>query len=364
MAMSHSTSPPTSTAQIRFLEQIQRILSEGQFTATYKFALLHALADLSVECGPTSAGAALTLTVSSIADRFVELYLPQARPYSNRGVTEVLEQNRGRPAAVVTALKEPAQTYGPTSATLQPDRVPPKAIRRINETIRDQPLWKLQTVAGGERLDFLYENLDDKTLREITLRPGVAYCFRAFHPLIISMVRQQWERWIRKQNPRMLDEAADLHAFLFGTDRQDLSGFRDALLEVHGPRCFYRETKLTDVVEVDHFVPWSRYPMDLGHNLVPASRKANSQKADLLPGMSYLERWLSLCIDRRKDLEVAFNGRGLRHDLPASLAIVEWSYGAVERSGGQVWDGDKNLVPLHPGWRDRVTQARRDLDLA
>lgn len=35
--------------QIRFLLNIQRLLTEGQFTATYKFALLSALADLSVE---------------------------------------------------------------------------------------------------------------------------------------------------------------------------------------------------------------------------------------------------------------------------------------------------------------------------
>ena len=41
--MKNSVTQPTAETQIRFLERIQRILSEGQFTATYKFALLHAL---------------------------------------------------------------------------------------------------------------------------------------------------------------------------------------------------------------------------------------------------------------------------------------------------------------------------------
>ena len=42
---------PTPSAQVAFLRELQRLLDEGQFTATYKFALLLALADLAVERG-------------------------------------------------------------------------------------------------------------------------------------------------------------------------------------------------------------------------------------------------------------------------------------------------------------------------
>jgi hypothetical protein len=42
------------TEQIRFLLNLQRLLTDGQFTATYKYALLMALADLSVEHGDDS----------------------------------------------------------------------------------------------------------------------------------------------------------------------------------------------------------------------------------------------------------------------------------------------------------------------
>ncbi len=41
-------SPPTAEAQVAFLRDVQRLLAEGSFTATYKFALLQALADLAV----------------------------------------------------------------------------------------------------------------------------------------------------------------------------------------------------------------------------------------------------------------------------------------------------------------------------
>ena len=43
--------PPTPTEQIAFLGNIERLLSEGQFVATYKYALLIAIADLAVELG-------------------------------------------------------------------------------------------------------------------------------------------------------------------------------------------------------------------------------------------------------------------------------------------------------------------------
>jgi hypothetical protein len=43
--------PPTETEQLQFLKNIQRLLNEGSFVASYKFALLHALADLAIVKG-------------------------------------------------------------------------------------------------------------------------------------------------------------------------------------------------------------------------------------------------------------------------------------------------------------------------
>jgi hypothetical protein len=70
-------SPPTPEEQILFLRNLQRLLSEGQFTATYKFALIHALADLAVVHGDDT-GAALVIETPDIAAKFVERYWQQA----------------------------------------------------------------------------------------------------------------------------------------------------------------------------------------------------------------------------------------------------------------------------------------------
>jgi hypothetical protein len=47
-------SPPTPAERVQFLVNLQELLAEGGFVATYKFALLLALTDLSVELGDDS----------------------------------------------------------------------------------------------------------------------------------------------------------------------------------------------------------------------------------------------------------------------------------------------------------------------
>ncbi len=59
--------------QIELLLKLQRLLTEGSFTASYKFALLLALIDLAVECGDDS-DASLSIALSDIAEKFVSYY--------------------------------------------------------------------------------------------------------------------------------------------------------------------------------------------------------------------------------------------------------------------------------------------------
>lgn len=60
---------------------LQRLFNEGDFTATYKYALLIALADIAVESGGDD-GTALRITHKALGTKFVELYWQQAAPYA------------------------------------------------------------------------------------------------------------------------------------------------------------------------------------------------------------------------------------------------------------------------------------------
>jgi hypothetical protein len=66
-----------SISELQFLRKLQR----GNFTATYKFALLNALADLSVEREPAVDGS-LRVPLEALAVKFIEYYWPQARSLS------------------------------------------------------------------------------------------------------------------------------------------------------------------------------------------------------------------------------------------------------------------------------------------
>ena len=75
---------PSAEAQLDFIRKLRRLLDEGSFVATYKYALLHAIADLCVTQGDDT-GAPLTITTRDLADRFVRLYWRQAAPFRRTG---------------------------------------------------------------------------------------------------------------------------------------------------------------------------------------------------------------------------------------------------------------------------------------
>ena len=95
--------PPTAEGQLAFLRSLQRLLDEGSFVSSYKFALLHAIADLCLVKGDDS-GAELDLSTSEIAEQFVRLYWPQVAPFVAGDDKQILSQNTGRQAAIVREL--------------------------------------------------------------------------------------------------------------------------------------------------------------------------------------------------------------------------------------------------------------------
>ena len=102
--------PPTPEEQILFLANLQRLLDEGQFTASYKFALLLSLADLSIEKGDDS-DAALPLTTDEIGEKFIQYYWRQAAPYAAGSTARVLQQNTGKQAAIVNLVRDARQRF-------------------------------------------------------------------------------------------------------------------------------------------------------------------------------------------------------------------------------------------------------------
>ena len=178
------TAPPDDRGQLDFLQHVQRIFDEGEFVATYKFALLIALVELAIERGDDT-GAPLDLDLHSIAEKFIEQYWPHAAPYNAAdGAPAVLVQNNGRQAAIVARVAEVRGRFGSLTRA-KSDRSWPGFVGSIAQIVKEMPLWKLQTLRR-RNVPFLYERSSGP---RITLLPGVAFNLRRFGALIQLLAR-------------------------------------------------------------------------------------------------------------------------------------------------------------------------------
>lgn len=123
----------------------------------------------------------------------------------------------------------------------------------------DMPLWRLQRLRN-EPLDLLY--IESPVSGNIRLKRGVSANLRRFHSMIIRLAQSEWMHFIQAlpSNSLLLGPASDLGQFLFGADRSALLRMATPFAEVQNGKCFYCERQVQSG-EVDHFVPWSRYPV-------------------------------------------------------------------------------------------------------
>jgi hypothetical protein len=321
---------------------VQKVLDEGQFVATYKFALLIALIEIAIERGDDS-GAPLEIPLACLAEKFIELYWNHSKPFGGK----VLSQNKGSNVAVLGRI----QALQTKTLSLVEARRTPRwrgTVRNIGRIIQAMPLLRLQLLRGNQRIPFLYnEEIVNEAIR---LKPGVAYCLRKFSTLVGALARNGWLREVR-DNPRnayAMGATQSLETFLFGDERVPLGRVRDVLLPVQEGRCFYCGSKLTDAMHVDHFVPWALYPSNLGHNFVLADMRCNEDKSDLLADVSHLRRWCARNETSGQQLAEAFEVHGVLADLNASRGIARWAYERAKVTNSVTWMGRGNTRIMSP----------------
>jgi hypothetical protein len=346
--------PPTPEQQIRFLLNIQRLLEEDNFVSTYKHALLLSIADSCVEFGDDTGGP-LRLSTDQLAEKMISYYWRQAVPYQTLDHTHlftVIKQNTGKQAAILSIVSRAREQHGSslTQLTRNPEVWKPLK-QSVAKTIRIMPLWKLQTV-GRRKLEFLYAH-DESEGHEIILKEGVCFCFRRFHGLIHELVRGAWLRFVRSisENRLMLGEASDLSDFMFGSSRAPLELYRPILVQYQAGNCFYCQQRLGQQADVDHFIPWSRYPVDFGHNFVLAHKSCNNMKADRLAAVEHLHRWCNRNAQHGNAMSDAFQKQNIVHNQNASLRVTTWAYEQAQQAGSLLWKRSNELAPISQAWR-------------
>jgi hypothetical protein len=159
-------------------------------------------------------------------------------------------------------------------------------------------------------------------------------------------------RYVPQQNFDVLGETADLNEFLFGSERAPLSVVRPVLMDLQEGRCFYCRGPLIPArTEVDHFIAWSRYSVDLGHNFVLADGRCNAQKRDRFTAVDHLAAWKERNARFGDQIGAALEERSITARLATSNQVARWAYSQTEAASGLTWLRADEMEPLRPEWR-------------
>ena len=296
---------------IGFAEKMLELLDEGRYTATYKYAVLLALLDLCLECTRASGAPPEVLTTQQIAEKIVEIYWPHTVPFASRAEPGILRQNSGGQAEIVSVILRFRARHAPDASVpcwqsrLASPSVYERLVGMVEWKLIEMPLPRLQMM--GQALDpFIYDIYWDTRVRRrdvkheatghagfdnrVLLKPHVGEYLLQLNGLLRPLIQRRWASMVAQFN-RLEDSR--LEAFLFGVDRVLTAKVRAGLWDMQRGRCFYCDARVTDpsTGQVDHFVPWSRYPDDSLDNLVVADTACNSFKSNSLAAAPHVVRW-------------------------------------------------------------------------
>jgi hypothetical protein len=312
------------------------------------------------------------LHTRDIAEQVVEIYWPQVAPFRWQDSSDALDlrQISNKRSTIVDALRRfrlESESRGATSLWLARQRYLVKygsVIDRIEQTLAEQPLPRLQTVGSSETaFPFLYdlgwgpnENFTVARLRvagkrgpAIRLFPGAGDELVRLSPLIRPLIELHWTRMVAQFN-NVATVEEDLRQHLFGFPRVGFPKMvRDGLADLQAGCCFYCGRRLVGVTEVDHFIPRVRCGIDAIENLVLADRPCNRDKSDLLAEPSHVSAWNGRNTVSSDTLSTIAEMSSVDSDLIGTLAVARSIYSHLPQGGTPLWQGRKQILTLDPG---------------
>jgi 5-methylcytosine-specific restriction endonuclease McrA len=373
-----STDDGSISQEIVFLEALQRLLAGGDFTSTYKFAVLIGLIELSARYPAPSPELSHAFTTRQLAEQVIRLYWPQVRPFTpnSKGAPRLLRQNQGGQAAIVSAIHRFQQS-------LLGERIPPthldglsqahpgayeRLVRSVEWKLIEMPLPRLQEISrqthefiysigwtkidvepyGGplKKIVHAYQSGEQTAFdNRVLMKPGVVNTLRRLRSITRDLVEARWVLKVQQIDPELKKDFS-LRDHLFGLDRRNLTPVRRSLVRLQGGSCFYCG-KQTRTHEVDHFLPYSLSRIDFIENLVASCGPCNSAKSAHLPAEQHVVRW----VDRIRpngatliELQRVSEEAGWVSGPCSSLRLARLLYGQHPLDAG-LWRAGSETVP-------------------
>ncbi|WP_121661850.1 HNH endonuclease [Metabacillus litoralis] len=256
-------------------------------SSTYKYALMKSLIENLYQVNDQ-----YELSYDQLAYSFTKIYWNLIVHH------QLVHQNRGKTARVVTIIQEAQMKHGIPSEMV---------FDKVDESLQIQLVSKIKTTMKENVYGALYGDtkgsfyaFEHKT-EVLTLNPAVHAFMLNYQRLIVNLTNYHMARMIEEIN-----EVPSINYLLGKVEsiarRTSLRPFEKVLLHYFNAECFYCKKSLTGAkreTHVDHFIPWSFVQSDQIWNLVLSCNKCNSSKSDKLPERNYLK----IIIERNNDLE-------------------------------------------------------------
>jgi hypothetical protein len=176
----------------------------------------------------------------------------------------------------------------------------------------------------------------------LTNREMASHRLLLLNGILRPILRREWAALVASMNG--LPESR-LEEFLFGASRIPLGEVRGPLAELQGGRCVFCEDALRGPTDVDHFIPWARYPDNGLDNLVAAHSRWNNRKRDFLAAAEPVERWAARNAERANDISQAGADFTWERDAARSRSVAVATYSRLDE-GAKVWIEGATLVGL------------------
>lgn len=368
--------PKGGPGAIALAERIFALLDDARFGTTYKYALLLGLIDASIERTDATGQPPDALNTGQITQKVMELYWRQTARYTppkRRRPLLLRQARRDATGSIIEAIAALRAEAGDGATSLARAReAAPEAYERaffeVEWTLTKESLPRLQRSPATGDEPFLYRigwepHIQRRDVRKhqtgegkgqrydnrIHFQRGVAAQLVELNGLLRPFIRREWTALVERMN--RLDEAA-LEDFLFGTERAGNEAVRRPLVEVQEGRCFYCRERLPDRgarADVDHFIPWSRQPLDLIENLVAAHGRCNQAKRHFLAAPPHLERWRRRLDEpaQQRDIAAIAQAHGRESDPARALGVARGVYLRLPPST-RLWRHGDEFTPFEP----------------
>jgi SAM-dependent methyltransferase len=287
-----------SAANTRPIDQIEGVLNHDKKSATYKFALFRALAEIATQ-SPASvqwlSNQTVGLPVQYVAEKWLQYYWPLVEsatfipqmngeaPVSGKQITF-----RKRLSQLV-ALYSTCGGYSAFKIERNKGLLLGATQRLLNEVMKDitKAIVQGPVEFSGGALKTGYVFSYDARTRQILIPSDLWIEFSHLGYWIGQAVILQWAEKASRLGEN-IEVANVVRLLLTREDERSTIEARQFFGILPNLECVWTGARLREKWDVDHVIPFDLWHNNDMWNLLPASRPANSQKSNKLPSTDLL----------------------------------------------------------------------------